>query len=523
MDIILKLSLGLLFCATHCVSAFNYPSHRGNSPIDFDEIKAPSDTFIVNDTDSPTLDKYTFRGNGEFDIGIPINVRRYIGDLVLLKHNGLISETAKIYIPAFDIDDSFNPTFDCDGDDIPETFEPEKNEVYFNGELIGILSGDNQLWQFNRSFEVPIELVKFPSAPGETGENHITIKVDVANKDIPLSGGGVGCQVWATEIDWAAIDFEVSAPVGMASGLFGSPDSFITSGYKETILNELGLPSEIFPHSLLDITIQKCYSTVSPSLDIHASEMRETIRQYAESYGTSSFHIIAHSKGGLDTKAFLRDIKKEPLKVRIGKMGDIPVYSDLSIDSYISHGTPHNGSAFADYLVAKLTLSSFYDVPIWGLNASDLCDLTTHSMGNINPNLYISSSVKSLMIGADADLNNSFEIDEFEAIGNQVPYLSGVPLPNYLYRMLLFNRSFEVIWVDLPVIGKVAWDIKPEIARDLWNDTQVTIDSALAAFGGQFKVSLVDAEGKNHGTILDRDVQMKVIEQALTNLEWRVN
>jgi len=72
------LTLGLLLsCGLSLQAASSFPAHRGTSPWSFTSIAEPSSRFVVNDTDSQTIDVYLLRSEGP--IVIDVTTRRYIG------------------------------------------------------------------------------------------------------------------------------------------------------------------------------------------------------------------------------------------------------------------------------------------------------------------------------------------------------------------------------------------------------------------------------------------------------------
>ncbi|WP_299810288.1 hypothetical protein [uncultured Shewanella sp.] len=228
----------------------NYPPHSGESPVSYEHIAEPNGEYIVTDRRSGVLDRYMFRDSRQFEISVSIPVHRYIGDVSTALVNGVVSETAKIYIPSYDVDSEANPVADCDGDGIiDDSLQAERDDVYFNGEKIGELKGSNELWKFNDAFDVPIDKVNFPSAPGQVAINTIQIAIDVNNIDVPLSGGGVGCKVWATSIDWVGLKFETAKPIYLLPGLSGNPDALENSGYVNNIQSSLGLHSKVLNQS----------------------------------------------------------------------------------------------------------------------------------------------------------------------------------------------------------------------------------------------------------------------------------
>ncbi len=488
-----------------------YPPHSGRAVTSFDDIVPPSDTYIVNDTDSPTLDRYLYRGSGGYDIIIPIKIYRYVGDLNTLLSRNLISKTFHIYIPAYDVDSSTKPQSDCDGDGALDPLNPEKNEVYFNDSLIGVLEGADGSWKLNDAFELDITKLNFPDSPGSIGYNYIGIKIDVANKDVILSSGSVGCKVWATEIDWAGIKFEATSPVVFVPGLSGFAGSFDKSGYQSNLFQQTGIPSEIITHSAFVPSSSACNTTAPPSLTEHAAQMYQTVKDAAEHFGTDSVHLIAHSKGGLDSRFFLRDLKKYPLQVQVGEMGGQPVFSDLTVSSLVTHGSPHLGTVVADKVIASIPFAHYI--------ASDLCDLTTWVMSTVNQTLAYPAGTTTLTIGAEADKNRDGKLDDSEVLGNQVgEYWSNTGY-QWLRDIASVRGEYEAR-IDDPVVTTWVIKEKPTLFPQL-NDTMVTGESATNAYG--YPLGFIEY-GKNHGTIIDTEIQNTVINIGLDDnlLHWRL-
>lgn len=498
----------LAACVGAASAATSYPAHYGNSPISFDAIAEPSDTFVVSDRTSYNLDYYKYRTDSfSYDITVSIPISRYVGDVQKLLQSNLISKTFRLYIPAYDVDANSHPVIDCDGDGTPEQLNPEVDEVYFNDELIGTLSGDNNLWKFNAEFELDISKLKFPSAPGEVAYNNVTFRIDTANKNVPLSGGGTGCKVWATAIDWVGVRFKATSPALLLAGLSGSPSNLEGSGYRENLLNTTGLPSEVVGHSAVTPALSSCTNAV-PSYVSHVQELRESAKNLAESWGTDALHLIAHSMAGIDARAFLADIASNPLRVRVGYMDGKPIVTDLKIPSLTTHASPHAGSVIADYVAAQ--------IPLGMLVASDVCDLTTHTMQVYNQILSAPADTKMLLLGANADGNSDWTLDAGEVAGAQIPWIGpsnwtyGV-LRDYDEAHLVLNLS-NPFWPTFEVAYTPAPAPKP-------NDVFVTVGSALAAPGA---TGTRRFDGINHGTVIGNQVQNTVIDQGLNGvLDWR--
>ena len=93
----------------------------------------PNDTTFVVDC-GPGLDTFcTFRDGGPLVFNIPVT--RHVGDVQKLKANGLISETATLQMPGFDVDFFGGGGF----------FNPERDRVSFNGHVVPteFLQGDD--------------------------------------------------------------------------------------------------------------------------------------------------------------------------------------------------------------------------------------------------------------------------------------------------------------------------------------------------------------------------------------------
>ena len=125
----------------------------------------------------------------------PVDANGYLVNPDPLIAEGIIPSTVEIIMPAYDVDVNGPPP-------------PERDEVAFNGENIGLLTGDNNVWKLN-SFSVDIEKIKFPAPPAIGSApvpraNRIEITVDT------LSDGR-----WCTAIDWVAMILPVNPKIAL--------------------------------------------------------------------------------------------------------------------------------------------------------------------------------------------------------------------------------------------------------------------------------------------------------------------
>lgn len=262
--------------------------HFGSSP--FDPPEENDQTFVVDQGGG--LDTgCTFRSGGPLIFSIKVD--RVVGDVAKLKTNGMISEKAVLRMPAFDVD------FDA----VVPPYAPERDRVFFNGNVVPTewLTGANNVWKLN-GFNVPIEWVNFPSDPGPGGtaseeDNTVRIDIDVANAGV--------IEAWCTAIDWAALTFEVARPVVMAHGILSAGS--VWGGVWVPGLDNLGLPnSNNLNMGNLD------------SIGANAGKIASEVSDGKDRWGVDKVVMVAHSKGGLDSRHFVENSEDAEQVVQIG-------------------------------------------------------------------------------------------------------------------------------------------------------------------------------------------------------------
>lgn len=283
----------------------------------------PTDTHFVED-EGPGLDtdcRYRSAGSLKFTVRVTRHVGQVTSDGTLanaqaLVSNGVISPTATLTMPAFDVDFNATP---------PSPYYPERDRILFNGHPVGdlnagaYLNGENNRWRVN-DITVPIEYVRFAQrgsggAAPTAGLNEIEILVDQAN--VPS-----GTDVWCTAIDWAAIKFDAIPPVVMIHGN-GESGAFWDRLNFTRPFQQAGMP--------YDNSISLPTAFIAENAQTLAGEIPRVAREF----GVKHIHIVAHSKGGLDTRAFLKLL---------------PTEGQLAVMSLTTLSTPHHGSALADYV-----------------------------------------------------------------------------------------------------------------------------------------------------------------------------
>lgn len=378
-------------------------SHAGSSPFD---PRPEDDTRFVVDSGSGLDTGCTFRDGGP--LVIHLQIKRYVGptkgdstlaDPAGLVSKGLVSAKAHIRMPAYDVDVNGAPGY-----------PPEVDNVSFNGHALGSLTGDNNIWKLNE-FDVPIDWVKFPSkgspgTPPAPADNIIQIDIDQAS--IPYFN-------WCTSIDWVELEFQAVAPIFLVHGTnanSGSWDPNFTAFFGNS-----GAPWSN------DINL-----TPNGTIVGNGAQLATRVQQLAAMFGAKKCHIIAHSKGGLDTRAYLNN-QYDAKKVKV-----LSVYT-LS--------TPHHGTIISDITVAARTtthpespnpdIQTLISLDGWTPSSSTpqppaLNDQTTVHMAQFNSQYpSVPGGIKFYNYGADADLNHNGHIEA----GETAPLLPGW-LPNSL-------------------------------------------------------------------------------------------
>lgn len=424
--------LGTVLSCASSYAASSFPPHQGESPWSFVVIAEPSDTFVVNDRDSDTIDRYLFRSEGP--IVIDVQVRRYVAptdangfllnvsDLVA---RGVVAADAIIQLPAFDVDAQEAPVFDCDGDGIADQLRPEVDEVYLNDEKLGPLKGNHEIW-LSQSFRVPIQKIKFPSQPGQTATNRIRVEIDVANRDVVLSSGAVGCEPWAVAVDWVGAKYEASSPVVLVH-------DFRSSGAAWGPFREGLAATRVESDASINLAEVASPATVpvgcpnipyNNSIENNLRQLSTLIPEVAARYGTDSIQLVAHGKGGLDALAYLSVAASVPYQVTVGSMGGTPVKRDLEALSLVTLNTPHRGSVLAQFGVEGRQLSTLQaqrnSLNVWQaktLEGPYYCDLTPARASAFVNAALMPAVTKAASVATDADRNGDGSLTGVESQG----------------------------------------------------------------------------------------------------------
>ncbi|MBI4904897.1 MAG: hypothetical protein HY820_14770 [Acidobacteria bacterium] len=193
--------------------------------------------------------------------------------------------------------------------------------------------------------DFPIRAVRFArrAQPGDTPVP--------ATNEIRVLTGPDGSQ--CTEVDWVELSFGALAPVIMVHGNGEGDDGQGGLFWHGRLLAEIGQPRVAMRSGVVDAFTDVLYDTSismpTGSISGHAFQLARDIPRIAASFGVRHVHLLAHSKGGLDSRAFL--------------VSGVP--DNFGVLSLITLSTPHMGSAGPDYQIDSQEASLlFSDDPI---------------------------------------------------------------------------------------------------------------------------------------------------------------
>ncbi len=484
---------------------------------------ATSDVLFVVDGASGLDTGCSFRSDGplEFDVAItrwvgPVDADGRLLNPGTLVTAGVLSPTASLILPAYDVD--VNP-----GSGIP----PEVNRISINGKALGNLTGDDGIWQLNQ-FSVNIADLRFPArAPlGSTPTpalNRIRVDIDTA------SGSN---ENWCTAVDWAAVAFKAFSPVILTHGNNSDAGFWDRHGFSAT-LAAARLP---FDGCADPSRCRNPLNLPTSFIAANGARLAGIIPDIVRTFGADSYHIVAHSKGGLDSREYLA----------------LHAPSDLTLISHNTLSTPHNGSVMADISVARgVSLNVFRQTQFVGfptftqslLFLANLTgpddgarNLTTSFLAGFNAgNVGALPAANYNQVAADADRNGTASIDieaEVAALRLDDSSLASMPTAiatraiDPLYGILrntagiMTTTHVGVMSGLVPIPVQVLTIVALPATTPNGNDVLVTLPSGLGAGSIAARSTgtrlFVGPSGRNHSDVADAGVAAAVVPWLLT-------
>lgn len=269
-----------------------------------DRIGETDEEFVTDSYSS--LDRYTFRSGSP--IRFPILIERYFGPVdgngLLLHPENIEGQKALLTFRVWDVDQNYSGPY-----------APEVDDVSFNGQKVGVLTGADGQWS-TFSVEIPVSQIKFPTYNQQSGvtpaENWVEIQIDQANIGV--------CECWAVTVDWGRLVVKGIRPAVLIHGFMSSASTWDT--WVNSYARNAGLPVYAFS-----------FADNHGSWFDHAQEAAGRIAQAKQMFGVEQLNIVGHSKGGLDSRAYLAN-------------------GGTDVKRLVMLGTPNGGSPLADIVKA---------------------------------------------------------------------------------------------------------------------------------------------------------------------------
>lgn len=476
----------------------------------------------------------------------PVNASGQLTQKTQQVDAGTLAETAKLTVVTRDA------VFMGEGSSLMNGFDytiTENHRVLINGTPIGGLRGvsssRNQA-RVRTEIEFDVGALRFPerrpglsdpdAGPADVkpvpAENLLRIEVGALPQASPLDGilPGIGLR-YCTKVEWVSLEIGAMSPVVLVHGNNSDPGFWNRHGFAQELeartvpvdgCENCSVPVELPTAPVFENG--RTLAGIPPELLVGNGTLGP-VERIVRSFGADSYHIVAHSKGGLDSREFLAH------------------YGDgLELISHTTLGTPHNGTQLADVQDAKRIAASvsaaidFPDIP--GFEGSLVAilpadrgtpDLTTYAAIDFNRrNIPLLPDADYNQIAADADRNGSTSIDLLEEwvalnldstlLGSAALVGAAEPLIDLFYRTLRETRN---VGLELTYRRGVAvngiFSLQPvvkvirEIGGANLNDTLVPIESGLA-FGEMRNTKTTRSSvfegpnGRNHSSISEADV-----------------
>jgi len=428
----------------------------------------------------------TYRGDGPLIIKLPIpkvvNDNRIDADGKLINaakliQDGVISAQVVLRFPVYDIDDKASTN----------GFAPEIDRLSFNGQVKRTLSGFNNTWT-DDSLIVPIEELRFGK------DNTLQIDIDTGN-----AGSG---EYWCMSVDWLSAEFEVAAPYVLAHGISADQSTWDEGSAPgvTTALDQRGVRYTRFSLG--------AGASGNGRVATNARELRTEVQDWLDEQKADRVHVIAHSKGGLDTQ---------------GLQALSPKFKLLSLSTL---STPHRGSVAAD--LSLIQKSSYDDLVAAGDDpngfASNYLDTWTFGQGPQLPGLRDLATYASLARGniantftigasADADGNNALSNAEiaplFPAVAAYAARRAWLVLRDFSSATMSFTTVPGTFWGTRTVLTYTA--VLANAAQP--NDIVVSHASANPGYGTPMGNVLANhssvKSGANVNLLLDKTIPIK--------------
>jgi hypothetical protein len=433
---------------------------------------------------------------------------------------------------------------------------------------VGDISGWD--WRFpvnhftTEKLQIPVEMVKFPhkapiGASPKPVENHLEVTTDMWGNDWAIPG---------IQLAWVKTSVKAMAPIFLVHGTNATPDTWNEpravdinpTNFNNYFTGIINLPPYNSFCKIGPFFYGLCFNDIelkpNGPIDGNGTTLGQQITDRLNSVGAKTCHIIAHSKGGLDSRAFLKQHYDSGKSEKMNISGHYRVLSLYTLD------TPHRGTVLSDIAWYTLNRVSVVADPRWEdlkcliyedfpflhrnpvddpdrktwlptgdalsaqrtKNMSDWNDINTFNFNNNDILFYNTAS--------DADWHfRNLLIDETERDSSGVPTNR---MATSMYHMLYWAREIKARptfrnvddmggkTIQVPVTELY---IPPGPVVNEWNDLVVSIESAKYDGGILFcPPGFTNSNGilyKNHSNGKNYEMAAAIVDRI--RLDWPIS
>lgn len=413
-----------------------------------------------------------------------------------------------------------------------------------------VSSWDDQLslnhWKTIK-LQIPVSMIKFPSrAPsGSTPlpmENHLELTTDLVGNDYAVPG---------FQVAWSKATVKAMAPIFLVHGTNAdhttweapSGDSFIDYFTQTGGTGYLGA---------WDYHIDLSTGTGgNGTIQASGLELNTQLGALVKSFGAKGCHLIAHSKGGSDSR---KCIEKNQFDLNDPGTKEKDKFKILSLYTI---GTPHKGTVLSDIsyqqnasmfsVQTEIDSSSNYDIQQLmdgncllalfgaGPRGGARFDQQTSEMmtwyDSDNTSKYLNGHFYSIIADADVDNDKKITLQESRVLIDILKFrnLLKPSLGTWMYRTLGYVRSIQTTRRYIPNMGnpKELVDIEPVYdGAFVPNDMVGTVTSAMGPGATRILVSPYsigkdpfqgDYMAQNHSTMKNRILADQIVQRIISD------
>ncbi len=468
-----------------------------------------------------SLSKCLRRSQGPHVVTVPID--RVAGEVssngallnaAELVKNGVISEEAVLRLPVFSRDYSTGAA-------------PIEHKIKVNGEEFpdAVIEGVSEQWKLHQ-IRIPISLLRFGTrrkgGKPLAADNLIELTIDVGSPKENENS--------CAAVDWAQLEFKAMAPVLLVHGNGQGDDGQGGKFWDGSVLGE-GSRLQMagaFTQELKDqfIPYDNSISMTSGPTKDHGDYLGGEIPRLAREFGARHVHLVAHSKGGLDSRDFLA--RTVPTNFGVLSLTTLstphhgssgPDYQIDSVGSSIVHSSDSTRTALGGMVPPNAGTPSLRVSAVESFNAANvpLLPKSFQVDGEVAPVVYQSISADANLDDSNSAFGNpTIQIGETRGIPGQADHWDSTwaTVMEQIYRLIGNVASTRTAEVELPVGKDGIQTVRVKVVREIPTSRFELNDFAVQQVSARLdplfqEISSIKA---NHSTVASPETAKTVLD-----------